>query len=109
MTDFGALVAQAGAITTAVIVIVKVIKEMGVPGRFMSALAVVSGIGLSYLTVSHDPSVFILLGILAAGVEKGAYSIDEKHIENKMKEELAGGDADVTIDADHVDVNENES
>lgn len=100
MTDFGALVAQAGAITTAVIVIVKVIKEMGVPGKFMSALAVVSGIGLSYLTVSHDPAVFILLGILAAGVEKGAYSIDEKHIEERVMEDLAGGDADVVDEQD---------
>lgn len=78
--DFNSIITQNAALVAAVIFAVTALKEVGLPGKFASLMAMILGIGGAYLVISHSPGIFIIAGILAAAGEKGVFAAHESQV-----------------------------
>lgn len=82
-----ALVQANGALVTAIQIINNAAKAVGMPGKVAIILSLVLGIAGAYLTISHDPSVFIISGIIVGGIELGIYKAQEAYTTANIQRE----------------------
>jgi hypothetical protein len=64
-----------GMLVTAIIIVVNSLKAIGLPGKFAPFISILVGIAGAYLTLSHEPAVFIIVGVLSSVGEHGVYAI----------------------------------
>lgn len=79
------ILASSGALVTAIIIAVNAFKALGLPGKMMPFISIVLAIGGAYLTISHDPAIFVIVGILATGTENGIYVLNQTYFQKKYE------------------------
>lgn len=79
------ILASSGALVTAVIIVINALKAMGLPGRMMPFVSIILGIGGAYLTISHNPAIFIIVGILVTGTETGIFMYNQGYFQKKYE------------------------
>lgn len=77
------IMANSAALVTAVVIAVNALKAIGLPGRFMPFFSILLGIGGAYLTISHDPSLFIIIGVLVTGTEHGVFALNQSYFKKQ--------------------------
>lgn len=86
MQDIQSILAASGALVTAVVIVVNALKAMGLPGRVMPFASIILGIGGAWLTISHDPAIFVIVGILVTGTENGIFVLNQRYFQKKFEE-----------------------
>lgn len=77
------ILSTSGALVTAVVIAVNALKAMGLPGKVMPFVSILLGMGGAYLTISHDPAVWVIVGVLVTGTEHGIFALNQNYFAKK--------------------------